>query len=225
MKIELDPNRSKLSEGRTRGIGYAFLKKESEGFFKGVQPISTCKDYLNDFVWAENTGGKVTVYGINAENKGIFDTHGHLAISVLKGGGGTYEHTNFKLEHKCLMENLGKIEKLMNIVEEKLKITGFTKLAKVDDNLVYAQIPLEWVKSTWLISLWSFMFRNFLYAESEDPIEALKKTKDDTGDAMSVPKIIKGLEKFFKDGLPKQAMSKDQGMYTVHNNGILTHLG
>lgn len=222
MKIELDPTRSNLREGRTSGIGFALLKKQGDDFFKGVQPISPCKDYLNDVVWSERTGKNITVYGLSASKKDIFDDHAHIAVAVCKCG--SYTHAAFEEEQRLLHENLGRVEKLINSIESMLKIASFTKLEKVQDNLVYAKVPLQWTESTWAISLWAFMFRNFIYATEDDPIEALKKTKD-ASDIMAVERVIKGINKFIANGLPKQDMSKMSAGYGVHGAGILSHLG
>ena len=43
--------RSKLCEGRSYQMGFAFLKKLDNNTFETVQPISPCKDYLNDVIF------------------------------------------------------------------------------------------------------------------------------------------------------------------------------
>lgn len=220
MKIELNPYRTSLAEGRSCGIGFGFLKKVNEDFFKGVVPVSPCKDYCNDVVWSETTGRKLSVYGCNTEKFGCFDTHAHMAVQVCGDKYG-YKHSRFDIETKALIDNLDKTKALLNKIEEMLGVKERTEVAKVEDNLVYAKIPLEWVSSTWATSMWAFLFRNFIYAADEDPFKALEKSQD-TNDRLNYKTVIKMIEKFKTDGFPKQNMDAISG-YSVHGAGIISY--
>jgi len=223
MNIKLEETRDVLSEGRNCGIGFALLKKTAEGFFEGAQPISPCKDYLNDVVYTEHTGKPIGVWGLKTKVMKIFDGNAHMAISVCPyQGEDATKHDTFEVEREAMINNLSACQKLMNTIEDRLKIDGHTEMLQVTDNLVYAQLPKEWYGSTWLISLWSFMFRNFIYAASEDPFEAMLKTKD-SGDSMTAKTVIAKIKKFEKEGLPKQDLASLTGPHTIHNCGIISY--
>ena len=73
LKIIDKQNRGKLNEGRNYQMGFAFCKKVSNKVLETIQPISPCKDYLNDVVYSERTGKNVSAYGLNTSKLGLFD--------------------------------------------------------------------------------------------------------------------------------------------------------
>ena len=222
MKIKLDEGRNNLREGRTTGIGFAFLKKEGEDFFRGVQPISPCKDYLNDVVYTERTGKSIGVYGLTTKKEGIFDESAHVAVAVCPNQSGS-KHSEFASELKMLSENMPKVEKLMNIIEDKIGIKQKTKLANASENLVYAHISSDWTTSTWMANMWAFLFRNFLYCADEDPYKALEGSEISC-DSINAKKVVKAIEKIAKGGLPKQDMASfGSDSYSIHGAGVINY--
>jgi hypothetical protein len=213
--IKLDNTRSKLNEGRTEGIGFAFLKKVGDTAYEAVQPISTCKDYLNGVVYSEQTGRPFYAYGLSTSKNDIFKDFAYLVFATLgpKYGG---KHSSYDDEAKLLDTNLPNTQKMINDIEAILKIKGTTVLTNVGSNQVLASIPLEWVASTWMISLWSFIARNAIYYTGGDALKELRACKC-PGDTMYGEHILQRVNDFAKNGLPKQNL---EATSEIHSNGV-----
>ncbi len=199
IKIILDETRHKLYEGRSIGISHAFLKQTGPFEFTAVQPLSPCKDYLNDVVYSEKTGRPYRRYGLDTKKMDIFKDYAYLANASCGHKG----QPPVASEVELLKTNLPNIQKVLNDIEVLLKI-GKTELISINDNLVLSKLDLAWVSSTWAISLWGLMFRNALWSNGGDPFEELAASKDgeDQGYmAIAIPK----LKRFIENGkLPVQ---------------------
>jgi hypothetical protein len=220
--IKLDDTRSKLIEGRSSGIGFAFLKQVKPGEFEGVQPISPCKDYMNDVVYSEHTGKPFRVWGLSTTKRDIFDTHAYVAFASTTGN--KYDTKAFiEKEVKLFKENFANLLGLVNAIEKAMGFKEFTEMVQVEDNLVFAKIPLEWVKTTWATSLWGFIVRNAIHAtDFSDPIESFQKAVDATmEDSMYFKTIKKVLPRIFKDGFPEQDLLA--GNFSIHDEGIIAY--
>lgn len=159
MEIILNPNRGNLSEGRTYGIGFAFCKVEPNRI-EGVDAISTCKDYLNDFVWSEKFKiDSKKIHGYQHEYVGFFENKKHhtsMLISILDS----------PVEKSTMLSNYKNIESLLNSFEEILNIKYKTRIKRIDENLYLIQFSKYWVQETALISVFSLLCRiAYLYPE------------------------------------------------------------
>src|SRR5687768_15710647 len=80
-------DRSVLCEGRNYGIGFAFCKRTGD-VLETVQPVSPCKDYLNDVVYSEHSGQPFSAWGLRTSKKNIFyaDEGAYVLFQVCKKG-------------------------------------------------------------------------------------------------------------------------------------------
>lgn len=170
-------SRFRLVEGKTYGVGFAFCKRDGHKF-TCVGPISTCKDYLNEVVFTENTKTQSSAYGYQAQYTGCFeDKVAHLVICVMGSKNATYDyskgmyvckdpanpeikHANFDREFEYLRDNYKLLEGLMNQAEDFLKVGSHTKIQPIPGTTRYiVTLPIWWTQYTYLISLYALLIR------------------------------------------------------------------
>jgi len=227
MKIKfvnnLQANRLKLTEGRNTGDAFAFCKKTAPGVFETIQPLSTCKDYLNDVVWSENTGGEGLFYGLRSKPCGCFGArYAYIAISILPHSGDPkYKHA----KHEKLIEGLlslcdPKRPSLLRQAEEALGIKFKTRSFDAGDGVVIAFLPRFWTKYMYLISLWSLLTRlDITYDGKLDLIKYMETYSWD--DTYIVKGVLPKFKRILKGELPKQPMPNANlaNTHNVHNAG------
>ena len=171
IKIIDNTDRKKLNEGRNYKLGFAFAKKINDETFELVQPISPCKDYLNDTILAEYNDIEFTACGLVSKKKDIFDDeiYCYLAIAVCES---SRRNSNYipTQDIEILNTNYKNIEILINKIEIELNVPFLSKIEKVDDNLYLLKVPHYWRMSSYAISLYSLLVRNFMYI-SDDKLD------------------------------------------------------
>jgi len=219
MKIINNQNRSVLTEGRNYGLGFAFLKKINDETFETVQPISPCKDYLNDVVYSEATGRPFAAWGLKTTKQGIFEgDHSYMALAVCKMGRSLQHYDDYDEDLENMKSNRENMEKFMHGIETKLGI-GKTKLVDVDENLKLAVMDKQWVSATYLISLYALMLRVALQYKGGGVMTHMREI--DSPDRMMLNGIKEKLLILFerKGNLPKQKLENIGG---VHDHGIVS---
>jgi hypothetical protein len=218
MTIIDNQKRSILSEGRNYGLGFAFLNRLDENTFETVQPISPCKDYLNDVVYSEATGKPFAAWGLKTKKQGIFDgEHAYMVISICKLGRSLSSYLGYDEEMELMANNGENMAEFMHKIEAKLGI-GKTKFHQLADNLKLLEMDKQWVAGTYLISLYSLMLRVALSYKGGGVMTHIKEI--DSPDRMMLNGIKEKLLILFerKGNLPKQNMTN---LEDVHNHGIV----
>lgn len=224
-------DRKKLCEGRNSQMGFAFLKKLSDDEYEAVQPISPCKDYLNDVVWAEHNDKPIGVYGLSYKKVGIFnDDYNYIAIQLLKTTGGTYHNgTNggtLEKDQENLHTNIDSLEKVIHYVEEKLGCPNRTKIDRFTSNTdqYLVAVPMFWCHSTNMISLYSLLLRMAQFMKKDEKPEEFLKTFKHPLDLGLWNAAKLRYARMLSDGVDKIAMpAKEIASWTshqVHNYGI-----
>lgn len=177
MKIIDKQNRAVLGEGRTAGVGFAFLKRLKPKEYETVMPLSPCKDYLNDAVYGEHLNVSVGACGLKYTPQQIFNTKKrYLAIKVLKNNrsdGYSLPNRTFEGDKKKLAENYKNIEGLLNWIEERLEISK-TKIYAANDDMFTVVFDPYWTETTYGISLYTLILRMAIdYDGSVPPHEFL----------------------------------------------------
>lgn len=230
MKIKfvnnLQGERTKLNEGRSQGDAFAFCKKTAPGVFEAIQPLSTCKDYLNDVVWSENTGNSGLFYGLQSKPCGCFGgRYAYIAISILPHARDpNYKHP----KHDKLVEGLislcnPKRPSLLRQAEEALDVKWKTKFFDAGEGVVIAVLPRFWTEYMYLISLWSLLTRlDITYDGKLDLVKYMETYSWD--DTYVVKGVLPRLKRLIKGERPKQPMpdAKSANTYNVHNAGAYT---
>ena len=225
MKLIDKQNRESLSEGRNYQMGFAFCKKIELGIYETIQPISPCKDYLNDVVFSEITGKPVTAYGLKTKQLGIFDKRGYIAFKICPS------YSNMEKDKQNLNNNVLNIQKFMNNFEVLLK-TRKSKIKKVtetegnkgNEDSFIVSLPSDFLVGTYSISLYSLLLRvSQWYDGKQDVMEYLKTFKAFPVDTYIVNSALPKLERIIKEGFPKQNLSGMEGNTGVHNLGIVTY--
>lgn len=208
--------RKKLAEGRSHGMGVAFCKRAGNAW-ETVTPISSCKDYLNDQVYTEHTGKPYRAHGLQTKKEGIFDTNAYIATSICKmGARNPTEYHGYKDEVKLFNESYQKIGKLLNAFEEQAKVDGRTEVLHYADNLVLFTVPLYWVSTTYMISLYTLLMRNGLTYEGQPIAEFLKLIVGP--DAYMINSISPKVDKLLGGFKPTQDFTQS---ISWHNAGIV----
>ncbi|MFW6312251.1 MAG: hypothetical protein ACOC1K_08475, partial [Nanoarchaeota archaeon] len=132
MKIINNHTRNGLHEGRNYGMCFGFLKKITNSKFETTTPISACKDYLNDALYAEKTGRILpSIYGFKYDkinnNVGKFYTYLGIRIEQTLERDTHYDQNEYKADLKNLENNYKNLENFMNQLEEKIGIYHKTK--------------------------------------------------------------------------------------------------
>lgn len=210
-------NRLVLSEGRNYFMGFGFAKREGTELHV-VNPLSPCKDYLNDVVWTEATGKDIRACGLSYSKKNIFtDNVGYLIFGIMPYFGGS-KYDGQDKHTKLLEENYPTIQTILNFIEEKLKVEGRSVVEKLKDNRFLLKVPVFWCTMTYRISLYTLIVRNAMFYKKGDILEWLKTTTDFQPDSYMLKDAIAKLEKMIKSGAPVVDMNT---IRCVHDAGII----
>ena len=196
MQIINNQDRNILSEGRSNNMGFAFCKVLNGDDYETIQPISPCKDYLNDVIFAENTDKPISAHGLHLKGKqGLFE--GELAYMAIAMCPYKYDNTYNKKE---LVEDIAKLAKyhkhleyFINYFEEILGIDAKlnTIITEVSDNLYlkndifYSSINTD--RTTNVLILNKFTCK-----------EILNKTKD-VKSSVPIDSLYDGIKKYIPD--------------------------
>lgn len=150
-------NRKVLGEGRNYQMGFAFCKRDGDTY-NTVQPISPCKDYLNDVVYTEATGKGVHAYGLSTKKQDIYDgDKAYIAMKICKRFPDE-EYPNYHKDIENLEKNYENLQKFLNIFENQVGIVP-TQVIKTGDNMFLMILDTYWCQASWLISLWGLLCR------------------------------------------------------------------
>jgi hypothetical protein len=233
-KVKVVGQRSKLNEGRTCGLGFAFLKKEKEGEFVTVNTPSTCKDYLNDVVFIERYAKDKTIniFGLSYSYQNIFESNGvgYLFVRPLDAKHNADElHSRYDLkeEYDNFSKHIQFIKDTLNKFEKKMEFGTLTDVvpAQLEGAFVFIT-PAEWTDSPYMISLYALLIRSMTYVDFDNPLApALGPASMDSGLVASARSKVDFLlktkklpeypyEKHFRPDLPG-------GLYQyLHNDGL-----
>lgn len=217
-------NRSKLNEGRDYQMGFAFLKKIAPvRLFETVQPVSPCKDYLNDVAYSEATGKVVTAYGLKTSKENLFDNepYAFMAIKILPRQGGD-DYGTLQQDTDNLNSNYKVLKSFMNYFDDELGLKR-TQIYKANDGMFVVKFDKAWAMYTYSISLFSLLLRvGQFYKGDVSQMDFLKSFKAFNPDVYLVqnvlPKIIKILE---TKSLPVQDLTTLKPGTGIHNFGIM----
>ncbi|MFW5889302.1 MAG: hypothetical protein ACOCUD_02870 [Bacillota bacterium] len=229
MKIIKKHQRQGLGEGRDYGMGFGFLKKITNTKFETTSPISACKDYLNDALYAEKTGKILpSIYSFKYQQVSniIGKYYTHLGIEICKSlhGPSHYDQNSFEQEKENFKKNYKNLENFMNQLEEKLGISYKTKIIKADDDLYVVKMPNFWTKRIYLLSLYTLLLRAFQeYTPEITAEEALEKGKIYSGDSFMINGVKDKIKKILAGELPEQPFKKTASVDEIHNkSGIVS---
>lgn len=232
MKIIDNKNRDVLSEGRNSQMGFAFCKQLKSLVFETVQPISPCKDYLNDVIWSENTNKTISACGLKYKKEDILNNEKvFLAFKICpRQRTSGYERSENGVKYtmeddvKNLRKNYKNIQLLLNYLEEKLKIKNKSIIALSDDKKTYlAKLNPFWVSKLYLVSLVSLLIRMGQFYDGSMAPQQFLDTYDKPLDKMLWLTAKKKLEKILAGTLPDQPFNPDDVGSTVHfDHGIVS---
>ncbi len=209
-------DRSVLREGRSQGIGFAFCQR-TENVFETIHPVSSCKDYLNDVVFTENTGEPFTAYGLTTIKKGIFTDKAYLAMGVLKlkSGREFLEYGTYQDDIKKLEKNFKQIEAFVNFFSEKFKATP-SEIVRVADNRFVSIIDLFWIKASYRISLYALLARVAVdWDGKQDPMLFLLNNNGE--DSITLKGVVPKIQKMIDGNIPETNIGN---ALSVHWHGI-----
>ena len=143
-----------------------------------------------------------------------------MAIKICKRFGGR-EYAGYVQDVQRLKDNYKNLEKLINIIEESLKLEQRSEITETGDNMYLVKMPKFWVQYTYLISLYSLLLRTGIYWDGTTEVfEYLRKFKDFNPDIYLLSGAMKKLDKLVGGTRPVQNMDGFSGGADVHNYGI-----
>lgn len=232
VKVKEKFNRKELSEGRTFGIGFGILKKNSNKKYETLHAITACKDYLNDFVFIENTKKPLSkIHGFKhfytgeLVNKRFF----YLSISAVEknhtGDGGWKNLVKcrdiLKTNIKTLIFNINKLEEYLGIFSSRTSLKGISK----DGNIVL-RVPIFWSKFPFLISLYT-LFLRCVFNKKEEFTDLKKELVKHNPFIEQDKYLLQSIVSFLKiDKLKKQIINYKIPNLSIpvgeiHNGGIV----
>lgn len=165
-KIIEKQKRSILNEGRNFGVGFSILKKVKSNF-ETLIAFTACKDYLNDIIYSETNNVEVSkIHGFYYEYQNLFKFKRFFYLGVKSLH---YTYQNWKQFEECdnlIKTNYKNVEKVLNIIEDKLNLKTKTTVELDEETLIF-KVPIYWSKSTQLISLYTLIIRCFINITDE----------------------------------------------------------
>ena len=161
MKVIDQQNRMVLGEGRNHGMGFAFCKKVEEGVFETVQPISPCKDYLNDVIAAEVLKTSATACGLVYKPTGLFEIGkpAYMVVKIVDFQKPNPAYYSPEKDTERLSKTYPTILWMLNAIETKLGFKSMTTITKANDDHYLFEVNYEWITSTYMISLYTLIIR------------------------------------------------------------------
>lgn len=217
-------DRRKLGEGRNYQMGFAFAKNTGEDEYELVQPISPCKDYLNDVVLAQILNRKIEAYGLVAIPQDLFKDKVYIVFAICDYPSGGYSNLNEDIE--VLSNIYSDIETMLIEVEKNLGFEEFTQIKQINKNLYLTFVPKRWIESSYLISLYSLLIRAFQYNVGKVPAMDFLRKFPANIETMLVINAIKALDDMIINGIKKPDFNNVlyQGDGLCHNQGILKYI-
>lgn len=220
VKVSDNLDRKVLNEGRNHQMGFAFLKKVLKNF-ETVQPISPCKDYLNDVVWCEHLKSEMTAYGFKYAYKGIFNRtkFAYIAIKILPYMSGD-KYNDFDTHEKNLKDNINNLLRFINHFDGIFGLQK-TEVLDADNGMFVLKFDKGWARYTYTISLFSLLVRLGQFYKDGDPMLFIKNFKDFSQDVYLVQATYAKIDKLVKlKSFPEFDLNSLNAGTSVHNFGI-----
>lgn len=225
--------RTKLSEGRDFGIGFAVLDIINEKSFKTKQAFTACKDFLNDLVYVEhNNLSLAEIYGFKHKYSGFYKDSDfvYLGVKSLHYNDSPklwkkFDEANkiLTINNKNLLTVLNKLEDFLGLSKNRSTICGIS-----DNTELVLKCPKFWFTRGYLVSLLTLFIRCFFNISEENsqkPLgEAIKNHSKFifiNADAylytnFSKVILIENPQEIFQKNYP----NLDSSNNTIHNSGI-----
>lgn len=224
MKYQLIDNqkRSTLYEGRNSGLAFAFCRLKDDTLIT-IQPLSPCKDYLNDIVYSEYTGRSGDACGLHTEKTGVFEGTdvAYMVMSVLgRGAKSPTPYDGMDNDIKLLDTNHRHMQTMVNWFEERFNVKGRTVITQIKSNLYAICLPLFWTEGSYLISLYGLILRVAMYWDGAgSAYDAFKTHKG--ADTYHVTSSVPKIERMLKGCIPKQNLHEHAT--PPHSLGIISY--
>lgn len=225
MKLTLVPCkqlRSSLTEGRDYGLGFSLAKRVGDELHQAY-PISPCRDYTSDYVYAEATGKECAMYGVSAKKSGLFDNGVYVLFSVCKQRcWRESEYPGYDKDMKDIENNIDFIQESARWFEKQLGVEGKTKIHKLGTNLYAAEAPAWWASHTYLLSLYTLIIRCSLPMKDGDPIKCLENPPK--GDASNAAVALPRVKMMFEGVRSTKKIDEFYDSSQVHNYGGIVNI-
>jgi hypothetical protein len=157
MNVDIKHIKKGINEGRLVEMEFSFLEKQKTKFVT-TMPFTTCKDFLNEKVFAEKYKKElIKIYGFSASYKKLFENKNcYLGFKI---------RDEEKLNHELLINNSENILYLINHIEELFEFKSKSSLIvtstnqKIPKTVFILDLEPTWVTSTFLISMLSYLIR------------------------------------------------------------------
>lgn len=227
-------DRKVLIEGRSSGMGFAALKKVSDDEYHTVNPISPCKDYLNEVVFTENTGIPSKACGlIYSKKHGIFnEDYSYLVFKVQGLKNNDHRVTSeFTVEEytEIIRNSIKNIENFINNLQDRIGIENKLSITEANDDHFLVKFDTIWARSTQSISLLTLLLRIAKNYKGGDIIKYLNNVITEFANDKAMSKtVVKKLDIIFENKrLPTMTESfinvlKENPNRSPHSKGIIS---
>lgn len=225
IKLSTIPRQS-FSEGRSSGMGFAFAKRQGSTFVAS-QPLSACKDFLNDEVWSEVTGEEYMMFGQKSFKKNLFSDkrYAYMLISFLPNNGSEPSEKN-KEELKKLINNKDNVQRILRKLDSIMKTKGRTIIELTDNpDILLVKMPIEYSRTSYAISLYTLVCRNGVNFTKDQKFNEYFKSNNVYRDDKY---LLTSITKFLTLDSEKQQNIFTQSEHFIkggpHNKGIVEYM-
>lgn len=197
--------RAVLGEGRQKGLGKAFCSHK-DGVLTTVMPITTCKEYDNEIIYAEHTGRTGSAYGLTVTKQGLFEgtDYAYMVMSVLgQGPRDPKPYAGMETDIAALNANHAHMQTMVRWFEDAFHAGAYTEITCIKDNMYAVRLPLFWTRTTYLTSLFGLVLRVGMYWDGAGDAYAFFKGYQGA-DAYHVTSAVPKIERMLKGEFPAQ---------------------
>ncbi len=142
---------NEYSEGRQRGVEFAFATKNNDTEYTLIHAMTTCKDFLNDTLHAEikKIEKPFTIYKLKSWYRKLFTDDVFYLVTKMR--------TDPKVKY-CFSNAIRELNK----VEEIIGISA-SEMVECEDNFYLFKMNKYWIKTTYHISFVTLLIRCLIY--------------------------------------------------------------
>jgi hypothetical protein len=224
MDIKLNLVKGQFAQIHSKGPEFSFISKNGEQ----CHSPHTCKDFLNDAIWAQFNNKPISIYGFKHDPS----EYPHVDLEKLR----------IVFFNKDDKEFSSRAEGILDMVTQASAKLGFQEvpelipLGKHDKytDVFYITADANWLNATPLISLFTLLMRcGGVHKPGVDFMSTIKGIMDGqikpyiSADRDYIKSSINGIEMIFEEGASifgsmSENYSPDIDKYTLHNNGIVS---
>jgi len=220
IKVEFFGKKQHLYEiGQVTGMQYAFLSSKADGYKQCHQWIK-CRDFLHDALRSRITGKVEQIFGFSYDPKTDPPIDLKRMRLLIKRDRGLAKETRKMIDSAI---------DIINCIEKSSGIKPLSKLyqASSNDGVYIFMGASDWMESTFMISLYTFLIRlgakNIEFTDKEDLYSKLKDLKGGDHDINYLKTVYPFLDKIIENRKKLKYVGRDGKVFFDKQNINMFH--